>query len=158
MSSLCSYVVGLKNDGARQALWELTNEPAIRGQALIDLAWIGHPDDLAPLGAALLASDRESGSPDVFSKSYGSAAVPYLLKVIEEGQSPWLQVSCARALAGAGRVEGFVFLKDAIENSRPYKDSARQVSRDDYAHSQTITDQDLIALLDRKIAEASGHK
>jgi len=152
--------------GARDLLWRLAENPKGRAQALICLGWIGHPDDFQKLADLMQNGTQEGGVyPEILEGAYGKRALPALHKAMVEAADPKVRVECAKVLARYNSADAFQFFKDAIQNNRPYSETAESVLIDLIApemrsNERSIADpaerkNKLVEILDRKL-EGTG--
>jgi hypothetical protein len=129
---LAEYLGITKTNAARDLLWRLVGNPeADKGQALISLAWIADPRDLAGLGDLLLKPEANNSHgqdramlPYHLMQAYGAAAVPYLEKAIAESPYVFVRLQSAEQLVPRGSPIAFRFFLDTVNQNPFYKAEA----------------------------------
>jgi hypothetical protein len=137
----------VRDDRARDVLWDLVGRGIASGQSLIAITWHKDVRDLPRLGA-LLTSGREAGSiPYAIRNSYGDAAIPFLEAGVKGSPYDRVRANCARELIILGRPSGFAFVVDAIQWNRPYKSEMVQFVRDRFPELKSADEGSVLAFI-----------
>jgi len=150
---LCLFLGAAKTQGdrAREVLWDLTKIPSVHEQALICIGWRKDARDLPELGKAILGDDPSASSvPYQMCNCYGTAAIPYLVKALQEGASEGVRYACSKELALAGRPEGFAYWAKCIRAGGRYRERALQDVRDHFRDENRTTEEQVLKFLDVK--------
>ena len=102
-SALCRYLGSVKTEESRKRLWQLTEDPAAREQALIGLCWIADREDMPRLGQALVKGGKGAMSlPHHLFRAYGTDSLPHIRKAARQSGDPHVREQCRQALLKIG--------------------------------------------------------
>jgi len=159
LKSLACFLGSAKGDRSREILWQLTERPVCRGQAIICLCWLGDKRDLPKLGNILLtgAVDEAADIAYQFPSAFGDEASPYLLEAMKSANSKRVRNECAKSLMKLNKLEGFLAAKQMIEQSAK-GDSSEEGAREYFykeLHDSDGSRETFLKLLQQKIDELS---
>jgi len=158
--TMASTLAGLKDVGARTALWQLVEQrPEAREQALLTLSGIRDPRDLPRIADFLIRPGESdplgsqlAGVVSAVMTQYGDAAIPFVERAMAESPYAFVQMESADQLVQKGRASGFRFALDAIQSKRFYRPELEGRLRSEF-HLPANDEAALVAFLKARIAD-----
>jgi hypothetical protein len=153
--ALALYLGVSRTPQAKRELLQIARIPSgvgVKEQALICLAWHRDPADMDTLLLFMLEDSPVARSlPYHFRISYGKAAIPSLLKAVQEAKSGVARQEAALQLIFLDVPEGFDYLRDSVLKDPHAFDRIRQWAFDylGLPHGE-VSKEDVARQIDRK--------
>ena len=156
-SELAAALGSVRDDRARDVLWDMADHGIAAEQSLIAISWHEDLRDLPRLGERLSSAVDDIGQslellsiPCAIRNSYGETAIPYLEAGLKAAIYDGVRKNCARELIIAGRASGFAFVVDAIQQNRPFKQEMLQFVRDRFPELKSADESSVLAFVKQR--------